>query len=146
MAAGVALAILAAAPPTSSQSLEYSGSLQVSSGDYIFTQRTTSLLLFSGLSAAAGPFRLAASVPFIYQSTPFVSYTTGVLVPSGGPEHSDVSGRMGGGGRMGRSGGDVGEITLADTSVADDVGVGDVSPRTRNSSCWGWARHDRRYG
>ena len=124
LAAGVALAILAAAPPAPAQRIEYAGSLQFASGDYIFTERTNSLLLFTGLSLTAGRFRASASVPLIYQSTPFVPYGSGVLIPSGGPESAEVGGRMGGG-HMGRR--SMEDIDLADTAVVDEIGMGDVS-------------------
>lgn len=127
MAVGIALTIPTVASPLSAQSLDYMGSLQLSSGDYIFPERTTSVLLFNGLSGSFGSFRVSASLPVIYQTTPFVSYTTGVLVPSGGPEHAELGGGMRGDGRMGHRDGDLDEIALADTSSVGEVGIGDVS-------------------
>lgn len=124
VAAGITLAILAAALPAPAQRVEYTGSLQFATGDYIFTERTNSLLLFNGMSAAAGPFRVSASVPLIYQSTPFISYGSGVLIPSGGPESADVGSHMGGG-RMGRR--SLEDVDLADTATVDEIGLGDVS-------------------
>jgi hypothetical protein len=122
---GVVAAILAAAPPAPAQRIEYAGSLQLASGDYIFTERTNSLLLFNGLSVSGGCFRVSVSVPLIYQSTPFISYGSGLLIPSGGPESADVGERMGGG-RMGR-GSMMEEIDLADTATFEELGLGDVS-------------------
>jgi len=124
VAAGIALAILAATRPAPGQGVQYTGSLQFASGDYIFTERTSSVLLFNGLSADAGRLRVSASLPLIYQSTPWISYSTGVMIPSGGPEASDVSHRMGGS-RMGNR--DGGEVELADTTSVDELGLGDIS-------------------
>lgn len=117
-AAGIALAVLAATP-LGAQELVYSGSLQFATGDYIFSERTNSVLFFNGLAASAGRLRISANVPVIMQSTPWVSYAGGGAVPSGGTQSGDMQGGMRG--RMGRGG----SIALADTASYDEVGLGD---------------------
>ncbi len=119
--AGIALAILAAAPATAQQ-LVYTGSIQFATGDYIFAQRTSSAYLFNGFSAYLGPMRVSANIPVIYQSTPWVSFAGGGMIPSGGTEHSETA-RQVGHGMNGRSGG--GGVALVDTSTYNSVGVGD---------------------
>lgn len=119
---GAALLAALTGAPAGAQEVVYQGSLQLASGDYIFTERTSSLFLFNGLGLGAGPLQLSASVPLIYQSTPWISYSGGGVVPSGGTQHSDVHGRLGGG-RMGHS--SVDDIALADTTTFDEIGLGD---------------------
>ena len=60
-------------------------------GTYIFTQPTSGYFLFNGLTYSSGAFTLAATVPLIYQSTPYVSYTGIGVLPSGGSESSSVN-------------------------------------------------------
>lgn len=87
----VALAALPAAAGTFS----YTGSFQVARGDYFFTQATSGLFFFNGFAFTSRRFSLAASVPLIYQSTPYVSYTGIGVLPSGGTESTAVSQRQG---------------------------------------------------
>lgn len=89
--AGITLVLLAFAPAAFSQLLAYTGSFQFSSGDYIFTGRTNSFYLFSGLSARWGRFAASASVPLIRQTTPWVSYGGAGMIPSGGNQDSTVA-------------------------------------------------------
>ena len=49
-AAVVALQLLTAAAGLSGQEVTYTGSLQLSSGDYFFEEQTTSLYLFNSLT------------------------------------------------------------------------------------------------
>lgn len=86
---------LAAAVPAAGATLTYTGSVQMARGTYIFTQPTSGYFVFNGLSFASGPFTLTASIPLIYQSTPYVSYTGVGVLPSGGTESSVVSQRQG---------------------------------------------------
>lgn len=114
-AVGIAGAILAAAPAVAQ--VAYSGSVQYATGDYIFTERTSSFYLFSGLSASFGRAIVDVSVPLIVQNTPWVSYSGGRMIASGGAEHDSVGGHMGG-----RHGGG---ISLPDTAPFDQMGLGD---------------------
>ncbi|MEE9132287.1 MAG: transporter [Gemmatimonadota bacterium] len=106
--AGVVFTTLAASLPAAGQEVSYSGSLQYATGRYLYTERASSLFFFNGISAIAGPLRLSASVPVIMQSTAFLSYTGGGLVPSG----TDT----GMGDRV---------ATVADTATYRQFGLGD---------------------
>ena len=150
-AAGVGGALLAAlilvAPPLRGQEIYYDGSLQFSTGDYLFTERTNSAYLFSGLRIDWDRVTLSADLPVIWQSTPWVSYAGGGPIPSGGPQHGEVGdtlrrrgggpgGGSGPGGDASGPGGSVagavtdrGSIPLRDTVTYDEVGAGDPTLR-----------------
>ncbi len=140
-----------ATPPlTHAQTMSYTGSAQYAAGDYIFAERTRSFYLSNGLSLTTDRLTVAASVPLIVQSSPWVSYSVAGGLPSGGPQQGAV-----GGGRDGPgAGGDPtsgprrvqttgpqtagtqdrqrrpGEtIALPDTASYTHVGLGDPSLR-----------------
>jgi hypothetical protein len=94
--------------------ITYSGSAQLATGDYIFSDRTTSFALYNGLTLSTGPLRVSAGIPVLYQSTPWVSYSAVGMIPSGGGEGSQVGGRKHGG-----------KIALPDTVTYDEIAVGD---------------------
>ncbi|HEX6536637.1 MAG TPA: hypothetical protein VF041_18770 [Gemmatimonadaceae bacterium] len=126
-AAGVVLAAWAIAPAAvRAQSLAYTGALQGSTGEYIFTERSFSLALYNGLSLSLGRLRLSASLPVVLQNTPWVTLGGTGPVPTGGPQHEMTGEQMGGGGMgeggQGRRGG---SVVLPDTGGYDEVGVGD---------------------
>jgi hypothetical protein len=54
------------------QRVSYTGAVEYAAGDYIFTQRTSSMALLSGLSLEVSGLRLSASVPLVYQSAPWL--------------------------------------------------------------------------
>lgn len=93
-AAGATMVALAALPAAAG-TFSYTGSLQLARGDYFFTQPTSGVFLFNGFSFVSRRFSLTASIPVIYQSTPYVSYTGVGVLPSGGAESSVVSQRQG---------------------------------------------------
>jgi hypothetical protein len=95
VAAAGAIVLALAAVPAAGATLTYTGSVQMARGTYIFTQPTNGYFFFNGLSFITGPFTLTASIPLIYQSTPYVSYTGVGVLPSGGTESSAVSQRQG---------------------------------------------------
>ncbi|HKK26576.1 MAG TPA: hypothetical protein VKB18_00680 [Gemmatimonadota bacterium] len=101
LAAAVALAVPG---PAAAQEVSYSGSLQYATGDYLFTERTNSVYLFTSLAVQAGRVTISGSLPLIYQSTPWISYSTGGGIPTGGPQQGEVGDslqrRGGGGGPM----------------------------------------------
>ena len=82
-------------PPIWGTTVAYTGSIQYTRGNYIFNQTTSGLFLFNGLSFSSGRLNLSASIPVIFQSTPYVSYSGVGMLPSGGSEHDQVSGRRG---------------------------------------------------
>jgi len=94
-AAAGAMIVALAALPAAAGTFSYTGSFQVARGDYFFTQVTSGLFFFNGFSFTSRRFSLAASVPLIYQSTPYVSYTGIGVLPSGGTESTVVSQRQG---------------------------------------------------
>lgn len=148
-----AISVLSMPGPAAGQEVTYSGSLQYSSGDYYFTERTNSAYFMNGLSLDTGPLRLSADLPVIWQSTPWVSYARGGGVPTGGTQQGEVGdglGRRGGerdgtgpGTGAGRNAGAAagvvaapgfarvrdGRIALEDTTSYDEVGVGDPTFR-----------------
>ena len=85
----------AVAPPVWGSTVAYSGSIQYARGNYIFDQTTSSLFLFSGFSFSSEGLNLSANIPVIFQSTPYVSYSGVGILPSGGSENTQVSGRKG---------------------------------------------------
>lgn len=78
------------AGPVSAQTLEYTGGVQSWTGEYLFTERTTSFTLLTGLSLDLGRLRLAASLPLLYQNSTAVTYVGGAPVPTGGPDAGAV--------------------------------------------------------
>jgi hypothetical protein len=108
--AGVTLATLATTLPAAGQGVYYSGSLQISSGQYDLSDRSNSLFFFNGLSASAGPLRLSASVGLVFRSSPIISYST-VGTSGMGSGMSTESG--------------TGTVTVADTSSYEELGFGD---------------------
>ncbi len=100
--AWMALALLAAAVPAAAQRLAYEGSLGMTTGRYIFTSRTTTFSLSTGLALTAGRLTLRASVPLWLQNSTVISAAgPGGALPSGGASGGTVSdsgkGRGGGG-------------------------------------------------
>jgi len=93
-AAGAVLTALAAIPAAGG-TITYTGALQMARGTYIFTVPTTGYFFFNGLTFSSRTFTLAATVPLIHQSTPYISYTGVGVLPSGGTESSAVSQRQG---------------------------------------------------
>jgi len=72
------------------QTVTYSGNLQFSTGSYFFTERTESIYFTNSLSYSGDYVRLSLSVPYVIQSTPWISYSPGGGVPTGGPGHGYV--------------------------------------------------------
>ncbi|MDX1586880.1 MAG: hypothetical protein R3222_09055, partial [Balneolaceae bacterium] len=89
-----------------SQNLSYNGSAQYATGDYFFTEKTGSFFLSNGLSVRGERITLSINVPYIVQSSPWISYSSHGLLPTGGPGNGTVAGRgndgMGMGNGMGR--------------------------------------------
>jgi hypothetical protein len=116
----VALTMLLATP-ADGQSLSYSGAFQFATGDYIFTERTDSVYLISGLDVEAGPVRFAVTLPVIGQSTPWIAYGL-VPLPSGGTSSGEVARQV----RQGRMGSrSLVTLPVVEEGVDYEVGVGD---------------------
>jgi hypothetical protein len=99
--------LLLALAPTAvgAQGLAYEGALGMASGEYIFTARTTSWTLSTGLSVRVGPLTFRAAAPLFLQNTTLLTGSGAGMMPSGGPSSGMVrdsgtsGGMMGGGGR-----------------------------------------------
>jgi hypothetical protein len=94
-AAGVIFMALAAALPVLAGTFTYTGSVQYSQGQYFFDLTTRGVYVFNGFSFSSERFTLSATVPLIYQSTPYLSYSGIGVLPSGGSESSAVNQRRG---------------------------------------------------
>ena len=111
-AAGILVLILAASVSAGEADIAYTGSLQFATGDYIFTERSTGLYFFNGITARRSPFSLSASIPIILQNTPWITYTGSGLLPSGGTRETEEDTR--------------GRVRLPDTTDHADLGLGDM--------------------
>ena len=94
MAGAIAVA-LATAGPASGGPVSYTGSFQLAQGKYFFDQTMRGVFFINGFTVNAGAFTLSASLPMIYQSSPYVSYSGVGVLPSGGTESSLVGNRQG---------------------------------------------------
>lgn len=86
-------------PALAAQQLAYEGGLSFASGNYIFSARTSSWSVASGLSLTAGRVVLRAGLPVYIQNTSLVTGSGVGMMPSGGPTSSGMvsdSGRNGG--------------------------------------------------
>jgi hypothetical protein len=86
--------------------LHYEGGLSLASGTYIFTQRTNSFTLSTGLAFSAGPVTFRGTFPVFLQNTTLVASSGSGLLPTGGSSVGTVAdssvargGRGGGSGR-----------------------------------------------
>jgi hypothetical protein len=112
---GVALATLTGAWPADAQQIDYAGSVQYASGDYLFTERASALYLYNSLVVTAGRVRLSASVPLVLQSTSWVTYSG----DSGGAT-GDPSGFGAGQGMTSE-----GSLGVVDTTRSEQLGFAD---------------------
>lgn len=85
------------------QRFTYNGSVQYAKGNYFFTEKTGSFYLNNGASISGRGITLSINVPLVMQNSPWISYSSHGLLPTGGPGNGNVgSGRregMGGAGR-----------------------------------------------
>jgi hypothetical protein len=124
------LALLLQVDNGQAQNLSYSGSLQYSSGSYIFEDVTKSFSFTNGLSWSAETGSFSFNVPFIVQTSPWISYGGSGMLPTGGPQHQtvrDSSGRGSGGNGMGPGSrhNDKEAIPLPDTASYTKSSLGD---------------------
>jgi hypothetical protein len=80
---GIALGVWAV--PGEAQRIFYEGGLSASTGTYIFTERTNSFALSTGLHLSAGRFSFRAAVPVWMQNTSLITSSGAGPVPTGGP-------------------------------------------------------------
>ena len=117
----VAAAMTLGPPATAAQSLTYTGSAQLSTGDYVFARSTTSLYLSNGLAIAKGRFRWSLSIPVVLQDAGWVQYSGGGLVATGGM-HDEAG--VGGRGGMGD-----GMMSPQSEAAHAEIGIGDPVAR-----------------
>lgn len=89
-AIAIALGAMAIAAPANAQELAYTGAMHVTTGEYFFTERTTSFALINGLTLTSGRLRMSAFIPVYAQNSTAVTYLNGVPVPTGGPDAGAV--------------------------------------------------------
>lgn len=116
MVARVIIFTLAAITTLYGQDVYYTGSLQYSTGNYIFSDRTNSFYVFNGFNISGKRFHLNANIPLIYQNTPLISYTGGVMMPSGGDQGGSIIQHRRGKRRV---------VIPFPSSQTDQVGIGD---------------------
>jgi hypothetical protein len=99
------LALLAPGP-LAAQGIRLDGGLGVTSGTYLFEERTTTWSLSAGLAAELGAFTLRASVPVYLQNSTLVAGSATGHIPTGGSSSGTVadSGRSRQGGSRGGEG------------------------------------------
>lgn len=89
------------------QQINYSGSMHYASGSYFFDENTGSFSLSNGFSISGQNLTVSFSLPFIIQSSPWLSYGATGYIPTGGPQHgslTDSTGHRPGGGGKGQGG------------------------------------------
>lgn len=112
-----ALVLVCLVTAAHAQEAAYEGGLSVATGRYIFTERTTSWALLSGLAVTLGRVSLRATVPVFAQNTTLITGSPTGRVPTGGSSSGAVadSGRDRQGGGRGSSGAmsEAGAVTVA---------------------------------
>jgi hypothetical protein len=87
----VALSLAALAGPIVAQTLHYEGSAGLATGTYIFTERTSSWSVTTGLAFGVGPVTLRAGLPVFYQNTTLLAATGSGYIPTGGSSSGTVA-------------------------------------------------------
>ena len=105
-----------ASDPLSAQRLDYFGSVQFSSGDYVFAARTSSVYFANGVSFTGGRWRGSVTVPIVAQDAGWVQYSGGVVIPTGGMHDGGAS-------RSGDTRG--GMMSTRDNAAHGAMGLGD---------------------
>ena len=124
MRLAIVVGTTAAATAATAQSLTYTGSAQLSTGEYVFARSTTSLYVANGLAVAKGRFRWSLSIPVILQDAGWVQYSGGGLVATGGMHEG-----AGEGGQRGMGGGMMSpqsEAAHAEIGLGDPIARGEV--------------------
>jgi hypothetical protein len=80
----LALALAIFGPPAAAQTVRLNSALSVSSGSYLFAERTTTWALTTGLTVGGDEVSLRASLPFYLQNTTLVAGSGIGRIPTGG--------------------------------------------------------------
>jgi hypothetical protein len=86
----VVLALTVLAPRIVAQRVVYEGGLTAATGEYYFTERTTTFGLSSGLSVRGARWTLRLTAPVWMQNTTLISSSGIGVVPTGGPAGQDA--------------------------------------------------------
>lgn len=89
---GAALLGAVTASTASAQEIDWAGGLDVTNGDYYFSERTTAVWLTNGLVVRSGVFRFDASLPVLLQNSDGVTRVGGLPVPTGGSRRGEGAG------------------------------------------------------
>ena len=132
------------------QGIAYDGSLSASTGDYFFTEPTSSVVLTNSLAVRAGRFTFRGTLPVWWQNTTLLTPTGAGSIPDGGPDGRDAvrdsgqareqrkgggSGDRSGSGSGGRSGGP--QAVRAPTGVLlSSSGEPDVPAPSQSLTGW----------
>lgn len=111
---------------SSAQTIRWQGSTSYSSGTYYFTETTGSFYVSNGLSMEFGRITGSFSVPYVVQSTPWVSYAAAGNLPTGGTQSVEVQ-RSGMGSGSGGQGGRKQTVMLTDTTSYSRASFSDPS-------------------
>jgi hypothetical protein len=102
------VAVAGVAWPLAAQVVAYEGGLSMATGNYIFTERTTSWSIFNGLAATWGNLTIRGTLPVWGQNTTLINLSGTGTIPTGGDYRGAVmdsadarKGRMMGGGGSG---------------------------------------------
>ena len=91
MRRALVLLVLLAPGPLAAQGIRFDAGAGVSSGTYLFEERTTTWSLSAGLALEEGGFTLRGVVPFYYQNTTLVSGAGTGHIPTGGSSSGTVA-------------------------------------------------------
>jgi|AntRauTorcE11897_2_1112592.scaffolds.fasta_scaffold00104_12 hypothetical protein len=108
------------------QQVYYNGSVQFSSGKYYFSETSRSVYLNNGVSYSFPKLHLAADLSYVFQDSPWISYTSAGGIATGGPQHGIVSQRIGKGGK-----GQGNTISISDTVSYTQSGFSDPNVSLR---------------
>jgi hypothetical protein len=109
-----AVALAGLGSTAGAQVLHYEGGLSLASGNYIFTQRTNSFTLSTGLAVSAGPVTFRGTFPVFLQNTTLVASSGSMLLPTGGASGGTVADSSAA--RGGRGSGGWGSLVVGDPS------------------------------
>lgn len=73
-----------------SPSFSYSGSLRFTTGSYFFSERTETLYFINSLGYSGDWGSIQMNLPFVVQNSPWISYSEGGVLPTGGKRHGQV--------------------------------------------------------
>ena len=101
----VTMGALAVPSIAAGQAFTWSGGVDVTNGDYYFSERTTAVWLSNGLVFRQGALWVDASLPVLAQNSDAVTRVAGLPIPTGGSRSGDVAGRGDGSGSGSGGGG-----------------------------------------